>query len=167
MEAINLSELRPEQTELVAGWLSDPATNQWLNSEWRKQEVSPRLVAMALRNPRNRLYMVNFENTACGLIGLYDIDETDRTASLWYFLGDKRFANKGIMTGALQQLAALSFSALGLSSLSAWTMEDNLSSRKVLEKAGFKEAGRLRQSAQFNGRLVDRILFDRTATDQG
>jgi RimJ/RimL family protein N-acetyltransferase len=165
IEAVTISELTPAHLELVAAWLSDPANSQWLNSEWRRQEVSPRLVAMAMRNPRNRMFLVHCGRADCGLIGLYDIDETDRTASVWYVLGEKRFSNRGIMTQALSQLVAHSFSFLRLASLSAWTMEENVSSQKVLQKAGFAPAGRFRKSARFNGRLVDRILFDRILAD--
>ncbi len=164
-DTIGITELTTEQLDLVAGWLSDPATNRWLNSEWRGKEASPRLVAMAMRNPRIRMYVVNFGSTPCGLIALYDIDEADRTASLWYFLGEKQFANQGVITTALQQLSTLAFSELGLASLSGWIMADNLASRKVLEKAGFKPAGCLRKSACSEGRLVDRLWFDQTKDD--
>ncbi len=159
-DLIEISELTPEHLDLVAGWLSDPATNRWLNSDWRGKEASPRLVAMAIRNPRIKMYLVNCGGTACGLISLYDIDESDRTASLWYFLGEKQFANRGVITEALHQLTALAFSGLGLASLSAWTMEDNAPSQKVLQKAGFLPAGRFRKSSISDGRLVDRLWFD-------
>ena len=52
------------------------------------------------------------------------------------------------------------FKDLGLRSLYAWAMEDNAPSRRVLEKAGFKISGRLRNAAVSAGKQVDRVYFD-------
>jgi RimJ/RimL family protein N-acetyltransferase len=40
---------------------------------------------------------------------------------------------------------------MGLASMYAWTMEDNMASRSVLQKAGLHEAGRIRCATSFAG----------------
>jgi RimJ/RimL family protein N-acetyltransferase len=54
---------------------------------------------------------------------------------------------------------------MGLASIYAWIMEDNAASQRVLQKAGFREAGRIRCAACSGGRQVDRIYFDLVAAE--
>jgi RimJ/RimL family protein N-acetyltransferase len=44
-------------------------------------------------------------------------------------------------------------------------MEDNAGSKRVLQKAGLREAGRIRSAASSGGHQVDRIYFDLIASE--
>lgn len=157
---ITLEDLAPEHFELVAQWLSRPAINRWLTPEWRHKETTASIVAIAVRNRRNRLFLVRHDGKPCGLAALADIETVDRTAMIWFLLGEEKLSGKGITSAAVRELAHIAFGQLGLASLYAWAMEDNVASQKVLRKAGFRGAGRIRQSACSAGRQVDRIYFD-------
>ena len=159
-EMIALEDLAPDHFERVALWLSKSTINRWLSPEWRYKEASASVIAITLRNRRNRLFLVRHEGEPCGLVALADIENADRTAMVWYLLGDDRLSGRGIISAAVRQLASLAFSEIGLASLYAWTMEDNVASQQVLRNAGFREVGRLRQSACSADRQVDRIYFD-------
>src|SRR6476620_6316795 len=152
--------LRPVHFEQVAGWLARPEINRWLSGEWRDHKATPSIVAITVRNRRNRLYLVRHESVPCGLVAVAEIEPSDRLAMVWYLLGEERFKGRGIISDAVRQLAQLAFSELSLASLYAWIMEDNLASRRVLEKSGFRECGRFRNAAWSNGKQVDRIYFD-------
>lgn len=155
-----LEELVPEVLETVAAWLSKQEINQWLTSDWRDRKVDSKTLALVVRNKRNRLFLVKHQGQACGLVGLADIDQGDRTGMVWYVLGEHALSSRGIMTDAVKQLVKTAFVEFGLASLYAWIMEDNLRSRRVLEKAGFREAGRIRKATYSSGAVVDRIYFD-------
>ena len=157
---ITIEELTPANFELVAGWLSRPETNRWLTGEWRGRVAASVVVAMAVHNRKNRLFLVRCSGQACGLTALADIDTADRTAMLWYVLGEHTLSGRGIMLAAVKQLARLCFEQLGLASLYGWVMADNMPSRRMVQKAGFREAGRIRCAACSAGRQVDRIYFD-------
>lgn len=159
--------LKPEHCELVAGWLAHSQINQWLTTEWRQRAASGPVVAVALRNKRNRLFLVTHDGFECGLAALADIDLGDRTAMVWYLLGDSRVAGRGVVTEAVRRVARHGFDEMGLRCIYAWIMEDNAPSRRVLEKNGFREVGRLRQATLSNGRQVDRIYFDLIPEDVG
>jgi RimJ/RimL family protein N-acetyltransferase len=159
-----IEELRPDHFELVAQWLSSSDINRWLTSEWRNRMVSATTIAIALRNRRNRLYLARSNSVPCGVVGLADIDACDQTAMVWYFLGERTLAGHGITSEAVIHLARLCFTEMGLASIYAWIMEDNTASKRVLEKAGFREAGRLRRAASSGGRQVDRVYFDLIAS---
>ena len=161
-----IEELTPDDFSQVAEWLSDPANNRWLTSDWRNREVTHVLVGLAVRNKKNRLFLVRADGRPCGLVALADIDPGDRTAMIWYLLGEKSLAGRGIVTQAVKHLAEAAFGDLGLSSLYAWLMADNLSSRRVLEKAGFREVGYIRRATCSAGQQVDRIYFDLTPDER-
>ena len=122
--------IAPEHFEIVAKWLSQPAINRWLTAEWRNRAVTPGIVAMAVRNRKNRLFLVRWEGRSCGLSALADIDIADATAMVWYVLGESELAGRGIMSEAVRQLALKSFAELGLQSLYAWAMADNVWPRR-------------------------------------
>lgn len=158
-----ITPLQPEHFELVAAWLSRPEINQWLTPDWRGREATPSILAIAMRNRRNRMFLVLHEQTPCGLVALADIDTADRVAMPWYLLGDQRFSRRGVITQAVQLVNRIAFGEMALASLYAWIMEGNIASRRVLEKAGFREVGRLRKAANHNGQQVDRVYFDLVA----
>jgi RimJ/RimL family protein N-acetyltransferase len=165
MEVTTIEELQPADLGLVAAWLSRNEIKRWLTAEWRNRVVSTTLLAIALRNPKNRLFLVRCNGQACGLVALADIDLADATAMVWYLLGEPGFARNGIASEAVKQLVRKSFQELKLQSLYAWIMEDNVASAKLLHKVGFREVGRIRQAASSNGRQVDRVYFDHIAAE--
>ena len=167
MEVTTIEELVPAHFELLARWVSNAQINRWLTPEWRNRVVNAATIAIAVRNRRNHLFVVRSDSLLCGLVALADIDTVDQTAMVWYFLGERTLAGRGITSEAVVLLARLCFTQMGLAAIYAWIMEDNTASKKVLQKAGFREAGRIRRAASSGGRQVDRIYFDLIASEVG
>ena len=165
MSMTTIEDLTQSHFDLAASWLSNREINRWLTAEWRDKVATAVLVAVMIRNKKNRVFLVNWNGQPVALTALADIDPADATAMVWYLLGDPSFSRRGIVSNALVQMAAKCFRELKLESLYAWVMEDNLASARVLQKAGFREAGRIRRAACSNGRRVDRIYFDLLASE--
>ena len=165
MEVTTIEQLQADDLSLVATWLSRNEINRWLTAEWRNRVASTTLLAIAMRNPKNRLFLIRCNGQACGLVALADIDVADATGMIWYVLGEPGFARNGIASEAVRQLVRKSFQELKLQSLYAWIMEDNAASANLLHNVGFREAGRIRQAASSNGCQVDRIYFDLIAAE--
>jgi len=165
MEVTTIEQLQADDLSLVATWLSRNEINRWLTAEWRNRVASTTLLAIAMRNPKNRLFLIRCNGQACGLVALADIDVADATGMIWYVLGEPGFARNGIASEAVRQLVRKSFQELKLQSLYAWIMEDNVASAKLLHKVGFREVGRIRQAASSNRQQVDRIYFDLIAAE--
>jgi RimJ/RimL family protein N-acetyltransferase len=161
----SIEELAPEHFERVAGWLSRPEINRWLTADWRNRRIDATLIAITVRNRRNRLFLVRHDGDPCGLVSLAEFDSVDRTAMIWYALGEPRHARRGISSEAVGQLVQLAFGHMQLESVYAWIMEDNVASRRVLEKAGFSPAGRIRRATCSGEHQVDRLYFDIVAAD--
>ncbi len=155
-----IEPLTPDHFATVAQWLSAPEVNQWLTSEWRGRTIDPTVIAVAVRNKRNRLFLVRSDGAACGLVALADVDPIDKVAMIWYALGDPATGGRGVITQAVQLLVKVAFDELGIEALHAWIIEDNDRSKRVLEKNAFRQAGRLRQASVHNERRLDRIYFD-------
>lgn len=157
---VTIEDLAAPHFELVAMWLSKWQINRWLTGEWRGKEVSPTLIAIAVRNRRNRFFLVRLDGKPCGLVALASIDMVDKVAMVWYLMGEEQLSGCGIISEGVRQMVRLAFDELKLKSLFTWIMEDNPASGKVLLKAGFREAGRIRSSVCSAGRQIDRIYFD-------
>ena len=162
---ISVESLNPEHFELAASWLSDVEINRWLTSVWRDQTVSSRTVAVLLRNKRNRLLLVREDDEACGLVGFSDLYETDHVAMIWYLLGHRPRGSKGIITEAVSAALHIAFTEYCLCSVYAWIIDGNQPSRRILEKNGFTELGRIRSATKRGNEQVDRIYFDITSED--
>jgi RimJ/RimL family protein N-acetyltransferase len=162
---VTIQKLTAGDFELVARWLSKPEINRWLTAEWRDSAVNGTVIAIAVRNRSNRLFLVRCDGQACGLVALANIDAADKTAMVWYALGEQKLSNRGIISEAVTQLTRLCFREMELASIYAWIMEDNGASNRVLQKAGLREAGRIRRAASSGGRQVDRIYFDLIASE--
>lgn len=162
---ITIEPLRPDDFSVVGEWLSRPAVNEWLTSDWRGRTVDPTLLAMTSRNKKNRLYLVRDENEPAGLVALADLDAADGIAMVWYLLGNSDTGGKGIISTALGQLLSVAFTTLDLHAINAWIIADNTRSRRVLERNGFREVGRLREAVVRDGVRQDRIYFDITRAE--
>lgn len=160
LDQVRLRPLGADDLEVVASWLAVPATNRWLTSEWRDRVATPALVAAAQRNKRNRFFVVEATKVAVGLVGLADVDEMDKTAMIWYVRGSAVEGHRGAMSVGVGQAVEYAISELGLNSVYAWIMSDNVPSRRVLERNGFREVGVIRRAASSAGVIVDRVYFD-------
>ena len=157
---VTIRKLEREHLGTVAAWLSDPATNRLLTAEWRGRTIDATVLAIALRNRRNVFYQVEHDGRVCGLVAFSDFEPTDRVAMIWYVLGDRSLAGRGVTTAAVRQMCDVGFRELGLASIWAMVFAPNLASLRVLRKAGFQDAGCIRQSERIDGAQVDRMLFD-------
>ena len=75
------------------------------------------------------------------------------------------FRGRGLMTEALRAVVAVGHQAFGLNRIEAWTLPGNGASDRVLEKAGFRYEGTLRQKAHFKDEFHDFRMFGRVASD--
>lgn len=76
------------------------------------------------------------DNSKIAFVGL-KINEDDKTAEISYIF-DVDYTKKGYCKEVVIKLIEISFTELKLNKVIADTVEDNISSRKVLEKLGFK-----------------------------
>jgi [ribosomal protein S5]-alanine N-acetyltransferase len=106
------------------------------------------------------LLMIRREDQA--LIGAITLDNIRRgpvqAASLGYWIGQP-FARQGYMREAIQLCVHHAFTTLDLSRIEAACLPENVASRGVLEKTGFKYEGVAQSYLQINGRWRNHVLY--------
>jgi RimJ/RimL family protein N-acetyltransferase len=157
-----LRSLTAKDIEYVASWLAEDDVRQWLDFGNGVPAVSAADVK-AMCDDETHLCKVFTSDTnelAIGVVGLSNISRYFRSASLWYVLGEKEFCGCGYASRAVSKVLTVGFSQLGLRSVSAWTVERNIASLRVLQRNNFRLIGRLRQAHTIDGQVLDRLLFD-------
>ena len=124
-----------------------------------------------LRYFRNSNYLANmdraysfliFKTEDKTLLGGINVGNVRRgvsqSASLGYWIGEK-YSRNGYMKEALKLLIPSLFVDLRLNRIEAATLEENIASKNLLKKIGFKKEGVLRKYLKINGNWRDHILY--------
>lgn len=93
-----------------------------------------------------------------GACTLWNFDPNFRCAEIGYELHPK-YGRQGIMSEAISSVLAFGFTDLGLHRIEANPLAENIASRNLLLKLGFKQEGVLRQRHFFRGRYEDQLYF--------
>lgn len=86
------------------------------------------------------------------------------TGTLGYWIGLPH-AGRGHATAAVRAVAAHAFDRLKLHRLEASCLPNNVASRRVLEKAGFRLEGQAKAYLKINGQWADHLLFGLLSED--
>ncbi len=96
------------------------------------------------------------------LLGAITLDNIRRgpsvTGTLGYWIGSE-YARQGHMTDAINAVVHYAFTHLDLSRLEAATLPENMASRGLLEKTGFKYEGVAQSYLQIAGRWRTHVLY--------
>jgi RimJ/RimL family protein N-acetyltransferase len=150
----------PDDFERLAAWLSVPTVNAWLTSEWRGRQVTGSMLAVMMRNKANALFLAETAGQPFGLVGFAAIDPPDGTGMVWYVRGEAVSVCGGSMSTAVVQAVRWAFTERELRSVYAWVIASNHRSARLLERAGFRFAGRLRQACAGPEGPEDRLYYD-------
>jgi [ribosomal protein S5]-alanine N-acetyltransferase len=103
---------------------------------------------------------IKSERIIIGGIGIHNIDKTQDTATIGYWLGEK-YWRQGYGSEALRAILDLAFNKLKLRRLEAEIYKNNPSSGKLLKKYGFKKEGikRKKVKALSTGMIHDAIIY--------
>jgi RimJ/RimL family protein N-acetyltransferase len=104
-------------------------------------------------------FAVDVCGEAVGGIGFDLKTDVERySAEVGYWLGEE-FWGRGICTAALKGGTPYALETYGLNRIFAVPFAHNLASIRVLEKAGYRREGFLRQSAYKDKRFVDQAVY--------
>ncbi len=106
------------------------------------------------------LFLIRREDAR--LLGAITLDNIRRwpsqSAQVGYWIGPA-FARQGFMSEALEATVSHAFSVLDLSRIEAACLPENLASRALLARAGFRYEGMAESYLQINGRWRDHVLY--------
>ena len=103
------------------------------------------------------------------LLGAVTLDNIRRgpvqAGTMGYWIG-AAFARQGYMIEAVQSVVHHAFTMLDLSRLESACLPENVASRGVLEKSGFKYEGVAQSYLQINGRWRNHVLYANLRSDR-
>lgn len=99
-----------------------------------------------------------------GNIGIWKIIAEHRRGVLGYVL-DPAYRKKGYMQEAIREVLRYGSDQIGLNTIMAEVSPDNAASIAVLEKAGLRREGLLREDHFANGRFYDTALYGVTKAE--
>ena len=99
-----------------------------------------------------------------GMVGFHGINWLNRTSSIGYWIAQDQ-QGRGITTRAVRVLLDHAFGAWKLNRIEIRCGVENLASRGIPERLGFRDEGRLLQAERVGERWVDHVLYAMLAAD--
>ena len=158
-------DLRSESTDFLTPW--EPT---WASDHLTRRAFTNR-VYWAQRSVGNdsALPLFLFNNESQALLGAITLDNIRRgpaqAGTLGYWIA-KRHARQGYMREAIRAVSHHAFTVLDLSRIEAACLPENVASRGVLEKSGFKYEGVAQSYLQINGRWRNHVLYANLRSDR-
>jgi ribosomal-protein-alanine N-acetyltransferase len=158
------SELRMRSREFLQPW--EPT---WPADDLSKSAFRRRLAAYARDIDLDQAYpFFIFRQKDDALLGGVTLSNVRRgvaqMGSIGYWIG-LPYARQGHMLAAVRTVAPFAFHRLGLHRLEAACIPENVASRELLLKAGFRLEGEARAYLKINGVWRDHLLFGMLAGD--
>lgn len=159
-----LSPLTPEDAEDFAIWDNDLEVVIPLGDEAYTPMTlvkSQQQVNEAIRGGAHVFGILDLEGEQMiGRCMLFAIDAVNRCAMLGIVIGEKEFWNQGIGQEAVSLLLDYGFNLLNLNNINLSVFSFNIGAMRAYQKAGFREAGRLRQARIVGGQKYDVVMMD-------
>lgn len=122
-------------------------------------EAAIDFINFAADNEDELIYGIIIDGKASGCVcASFGRDVFEKSCSLGYWLGEEYWGN-GIMTNAVKEFCRFLFEIYDIISIDSGACAENIGSRRVLEKAGFKFEGLHEKSVYKNGRVMDTVIY--------
>jgi RimJ/RimL family protein N-acetyltransferase len=162
---IRLRGVEPEDLPLFVEWLNDPEVTEGLMflAPLSLEDEKRWFEKLADHSPAERPLVIEIrEGDAWRMVGnceFHHISQTNRSADVGIFIGDKSLWNSGYGTETMQLLLKHGFESLNLNRISLVVYDDNPRAIRAYEKAGFVLEGRLRQARYKHGKYKDELIM--------
>jgi [ribosomal protein S5]-alanine N-acetyltransferase len=159
------ADLREESADFLIPW--EPL---WARDHLTRRSFTNRVYwAQRSEAAGTALSLLLVRRSDAAVMGAITLDNIRRgpaqCGTVGYWIGAK-YARQGYMREALQALVHHAFSVLDLSRIEAACLPENLASRGVLEKSGFKYEGVAQSYLQINQRWRNHVLYSALRADR-
>jgi RimJ/RimL family protein N-acetyltransferase len=160
----DLVSLRPPSAnfaQLLCRWYADPAVTRYLNLRFPPTlESMEGWLQQLAASSNDVVWSIDRGDAPIGIVLLKDIDWRRRGGHLGIGIGETTEWGKGCGTRAVALCTRFAFEELGLEKLKAGVFAENLSSRRMMEKVGYRQYGLARKDDFRHGRWHDTWLCE-------
>ena len=110
-------------------------------------------------NPKKLILAIDFNEELIGCIGAFQQDDIySKNAEIGYWLAEP-FWGKGYISTAIKKFVPMVFENMDIVRIYAEPFENNLGSKKALDKAGFKLEATLKNNIFKNGEVLSSCIY--------
>ncbi|WP_299530268.1 GNAT family N-acetyltransferase [uncultured Streptomyces sp.] len=168
-ERVALRAMGPGDAEALWRWNHDPEVMRWMDDTYAQtpEQVRERLT----ERPRNAYGDLLFgvetldDGVLVGLVALHGAEPEKGIATLDIYLGEKTCWGQGLATDAMRTACRYAFEDMRLHKVTLTVVTENHAARKVYEKVGFVEEGRLRKVFRRDGAWYDMFTMGLLSTE--
>ena len=144
-------------------WLNDKEVNKYLELRHKETKLSD-IVSFIKKTSNSKntfIYgiFLNHKDNHIGNITLGPISTLYKTAEIGFFIGEKKFWDKGIMSTAIKEIIKISKNKFKIKKLIGGCYEINHSTKNLFLKNNFKLEGKLRSQIVFKKKRLSYLLF--------
>ncbi|WP_379966376.1 GNAT family N-acetyltransferase [Ectobacillus sp. sgz5001026] len=159
-----LREIISSDEQQIFEYFSDPQVLQYYGLEpfTRREQAEQFIMQMQTGIKSGSILRWGIEkkdnHSLIGTIGFHNWSKSHHRAEIGYELNHKEW-NKGFMTEVLATIIPYGFGHLALNRIGAVVRKENVFSRRVLEKFGFREEGNLQEYQFYLGQYYDLLMY--------
>ncbi len=154
----------PERSDVkdIARWLAEPSIHQWFDFGLGRQTLSVLALQLMVQSARHRLRVFGpiGSELASGVVAVSDREHAFGTGSFWVLRDTQRPTCKDMTFIAATQLLREAFDTDQLHCITAWAVDCNVRSQRLLERIGFRAIGLQRNCHAMRGTRFGRLLYD-------
>ncbi len=153
-DARELFLLTDDNREHLRCWLP------WLDVVTREADTRAYLKATMKQRKEGRgaVFGILHDGALAGVVGFLPIDRVNRVGEIGYWLAAER-QGRGTMTQCCQFVVRYGFLTLDLNRIQIAAATENVQSRAIPERLGFKLEGIMRSRENLYGRFVDHAMY--------
>lgn len=160
-ERVILRPITENDTDNIIKWRNSKEVRQFFiyqplfdvltHSKWLKEVVEPGAAEQFIICSRQ-------EGKDVGSVYLKGIDGVNKTAELGIFIGETNFEGRGLGTECIKLMVDFGYNTLGLNSIYARILGENIRSQRAFDKACFVPELYSCRGLEINGVLHDLII---------
>lgn len=162
-DQVTLRAFEPSEADTVWRWRQDPAVCRWLENRHPESSAAFSDRFEAITRPSYERLDLAIEtldgHELVGLVGLRGAEPEIGDAELALYLGETGHWGRGLGTDATRTICRYGFDVMRLHKVWLSVFPQNVAARRVYEKVGFVEEGRLREGYLADGVRHDRVLM--------
>lgn len=159
-ENISLHKFGLQDIEKKVEWINNPHNNKYLHYDLPLRVDRTAQWFEKVKDVKSRIdAVITYDNIPVGLIGLLNIDDTNKKAEFYICIGEESAKGCGIAKKASMLLLDYAFNELYLNKVYLYTEQENVPAQKLFEKLGFKKEGLFEHDLIYNGRFVNRYAY--------